>query len=200
MALLNYDIPESNLEAIRDQIAIIAKAELDNQATRQTNDDLSGKVFIERFTPFNKSEGTCMNVYIDRGNFTQQTQVTQRGEFNFFIDIFTWDTQTDSEEGGYRSARKLHRIAGLLLNIFQSPVFNTLGFDPGIIYNRTVTNMIFDNPINNQDQNFARMGRVTISVDFHNQQPFESPITASGYDTSYKIGMTDDGYQIITNN
>lgn len=200
MAVLDYIIPESNLEAIRDQLAIIIKAELDNQATLQAEPDLTGKVFIERFTPINKSEGTVINVYIDQSDFSQQTQITQRGKANYLVDVYCWDEQSETEEGYFRCARKLHRIVMLIHNILHAPQFNKLTFAAGIIYNRTVTRIQFDQPANNTDLNFARMGRLTLSVDFHNQQPHEVPITASGYDTTVKLDTSDDGYQFITDN
>lgn len=200
MAVLSYQIPESNLETIRDQIAIIIKEELDNQATLQSDSDLTGLVFIERFTPIDKSEGTVIIVYIDRGEFSQQTQITQRGKANFFIDVFTWDLQTNTEEGYYRSAKKLHRIVMLIHNILQAPQFNKLTFAAGIVYNRTVTGIQFGQPNDNADTNYSRMGRLTLSVEFHNEQPHEEPIAASGYDTTVRIDTSDEGYTFITDN
>jgi len=200
MAELSYIIPESNLEEIRDQIAIIIKTELDNQAVLQTDDDLTGKVFIERFTPVNKSEGTVINVYINQSEFSQQTQVTQRGTAIFYIDFYCWDEQIVSEEGYFRTARKLHRLVMLVHNILHAPQFNKLTFDAGVVYNRTVTRVQFDSPANNADLNYARMGRLTLSIDFHNQQPHEVPITASGYDTTVKLDTSEEGYTFINDN
>lgn len=200
MANITTIIPIGNLEKIRDQIATIVKMELDNQATLQIDPNLTGKVFIERFTPVDKSEGTVLIVYVDQGTFSDQTQVTQRGKFNFNIDVYCWDLQTDTEEGYFRSGRKLHRIANLVHNILQNPIYKTLGFLPGIIYNRTVTGMKFDTPNGNNDTNFSRMGRVILSVDFHNQQPHEIPITASGYDAKVKLEESEKGFYYSTNN
>ena len=85
MAILDYDIAETNFELIRDRIGAILKDELDNQATRQADTDLTAAVFTERYVPVDPSEGNVLVVYVDRGNYTQQTEITQRGKFNYFV-------------------------------------------------------------------------------------------------------------------
>ena len=200
MAILDYDIAETNFELIRDRIGAILKDELDNQATRQADTDLTAAVFTERYVPVDPSEGNVLVVYVDRGNYTQQTEITQRGKFNYFVDIFTMGKQSDTETGYYNASKKCHRLAGLILNIIQAPDYKTLGFANGIVYHRAVQDIQFDHPQDNQDTKYARMGRVIIMVEHHNEVPATDPITASGYDTQVKLEETDKGFQYVSNN
>lgn len=200
MAILDYSISETNFEMIRDRIGAILKDELDNQATLQANPDLTAEVFAERFSPVDPAEGNVLVVYVDRGNYTHQTEITQRGKFNYFVDIFTFGKQSDTETGYYKSSKKCQRLAGLILNIIQAPDYKKLGFANGIVYHRAVQDIQFDHPQDNQDTKYARMGRVIIMVEHHNEVPATDPITASGYDTQVKLEETEKGYQYIINN
>lgn len=200
MAILNYDIAETNFELIRDRIAAILLDELDNQATRQADPDLTGGVFAERFSPPDPSEGNVLIVYVDRGNYSHQTEITQRGKFNYFVDIFTQSKQDNANTGFYNASKKCQRLAGLILNIIQAPDYKTLGFTAGIVYHREVQDIQFDHPQDNQETNYKRMGRVIITVEHHNEIQATDPITASGYDTEVKLVETEKGFQYINNN
>jgi hypothetical protein len=79
-------------------------------------------------------------------------------------------------------------------------VYDTLEFESGVVYSRRVMNVDFDHPQNNQDSDFSRMGRVTIQVDHHNEQPAPDPVTSSGSDTEVRLELTEKGYKYVNNN
>lgn len=153
---LNYDILDSNLELIRDRIGVILKEELDNQATRQGDENLTADIFVERYTPPDISEEKIIIVGIDRGTYEHQTSLDQRADFNYTIDIYTSGKQSSTEPGYLNSSKKLHRLAGLVRSILMAPAYIRLGFDTvPIIARRSVNAMAFDPTNDQEDLNFS---------------------------------------------
>lgn len=212
-AKLDFIIPKSNFELVRDRIALILKEELDNQALLQgtisteippdptiPNPDLVTNIFIERFTPPDKSEGNVLIVKIADGRFDNQAPISQVGSMNYFIDIYTNGEESQSEDGYFDSSSRLQRLAGLVRSIIQNPVYDRLSFANGIIQKRSVSNIQFADVSDEKDAVFTRMARVTLSIDVYESQTGISAIDAEGYDTQIKIALTNKGYKLTYNN
>jgi hypothetical protein len=208
---LNYTIQASNFEAVRDRIASILKEEMDNQAllrgTPQVsplpnipNPDYTANFFTERFTPVGKEEGNVITVDLDGGSLDNQTPITQSFECRFNIDIFTGAKHTTTGEGYYNSAIKLHRLAGLVRHILQSPYYDRLSFADGIIERRSVSQIQFAKVNDEQDSTHTRMARITFTVRMNESSNQITPTTAGGYDTIIKIAETELGYLLTYNN
>jgi hypothetical protein len=207
---LNYIIPASNFESIRDRIALILKTEMDNQSILRgtvqvpplpiiPNLDYTANFYTERFTPVDKTEGNVITVDIQDGTTDNQTPVSQSLECNYNIDIYT-GAKENSNPGYYNSAVKLHRLAGLVRHILQSPYNDRLQFANGIIERRSVSRLQFARVNDEQDATFQRMARVTLTVKMNENQNGITPITAGGYDTEIKISETELGYYLTYNN
>ena len=198
---LDYTIPESNFEAIRDRIAIILKEEMDNQSLLHGSDpDYTANFYTERFSPVGKEEGNVIVVDIEGGPLDNQTPKSQSLEFIYNIDIYTNSKETSSNTGYYNSAVKLHRLTGLVRHIIQSPYYDRLDFPDGIIERRSINKIQFARVNDEQDGSFSRMGRLTLTVRAYEQSNEITPLTTSGYDTIIKIEETDKGFKLIYNN
>lgn len=199
-ALLLYSIGQQNYELVRDRIASILKTEMDAQATRQTNTDLTGTFFIERYTPPSESEGNVICVNCEQCQYDNQTPVSQSNEVQYAIDIFCDSSQIGAVDGYELSGKKLARLAGLVRAILQSPVYDRLLFANGIVERRSVTNIRFARISDEQDSHFVRMARVVLVVRVNETVPGISGISAEGYDSSMKIELTNKGYKLTYNN
>jgi hypothetical protein len=199
-AKLTYQVPPANFETIRDQIGSLLKLELDNQAALGVNPNLTAEVYVERFSPVDKSEGNVIVVNVQGCKFNNQTPVSQSNETVYNVDIFTNAHETASVEGHKGSSVKLERLAGLIRHILQSPHYDRLGLANGIIEHREVSQIRFG-PVNDeQDSVFTRMARVDVMVRMNENQNGIDPVVAAGYDTIIKIELTEKGYKLTYNN
>jgi len=205
---LNYTIPQSNFESVRDRIATILKEELDNQSVLRgtgtnpviPNLDYTADIYTERFTPVDKSEPNVIIVRIGNISLDNRTAITQSAECQFYIDIFTTAKQTSTGLGYYNSAIKLQRLVGLVRHILMSPYYDRLAFSDGIIENRSVNQIQFSDIRDEQDAEFSRMARITFSVRMQENQNEITPNSASSYQTIINIEETEKGYLLTYNN
>lgn len=200
-AKLLFNISQQNFELIRDRIALIIKEELDNQASagRQNNSELTGSVFIERYTPANEGEGTVICVNTDSCEYADQTPISQSNETRFFVDI-TSDKKASPTADGYElSGKKNARIAGLIRAILQNPVYDRLQFSNGIIERRSVKNIRFARVNDEQDAYYTRMSRVEVLVKMNEPVTGITPGIPEGYDTNIKIESTNEGFKLTYN-
>lgn len=198
-AILNFNIGQQNFELVRDRVAIILKEEMDNQATRQTNTELTGSFFVERFNPPNEDEGTVICINLDQCQFDCQTPVSQSNEIRINIDVFC-DSVQSTVEGYERSGKKSARLAGLIRAILQNPQYDRLKFTNGIVERRSVPSIRFARVSDEQDARYTRMSRVELMVRVNEPVTGISPIEADGYDTQIKIELTEKGYKLTYNN
>lgn len=204
---LAYMISQSNFETIRDVIAVILKEEIDNQALLHgTGDpvvphaDYLANFYTERFTPIDKSEGNVITVDVAGGNLNDQTALSQVFECNYNIDIFTSGIEIASQDGYLNSSVKVHRFAGMVRHILQSPYYVKLGLDTNIIGSRSVNQIQFARVDKEQDASYMRMARVTLNVKMNESSNEVLSVAAAGYDTRIKIEETEKGYYLTYNN
>jgi hypothetical protein len=206
-AKLTYQIPSSNFETIRNQIASVIKLELDNQAALRgvgnpivPNPDYTAEIYVERFTPVDKSEGNVIIISVENCRFNNQTPISQSNETLYSIDIYCNGIETLDIEGYKTSSIKLQRLCGLIRHILMSPYYDRLGLANGIIEHREVSQIRFARVNDEQDSVFSRMARMDVSVKMNENQNGIDPIIAGGYDTIIKIELTEKGYKLTYNN
>jgi hypothetical protein len=198
-AKLLYSIGQANFELVRDRIATILKEECDAQATRQSNTELTGTFYIERFKAINESEGTVIVVSVDNCNYDDQTAVSQSNEVHYNIDIYNDKIQTSSADGYELSSKENARLAGMIRHILQSPQYDRLLFTNGIVERRSVKTIRFARVSDEQDAYYSRMSRIDFVVKVNETVTGISPIVADGYDTQIKIESTSKGYKLTYN-
>lgn len=206
-AKLNYIIPASNFETIRDAIASLLKIEMDNQAVLRgsglpvvPNPDYTADFYTERFSPVDKGEGNVIIVSIAGGDLNNRTPVSQVFGCSFNIDCFVSAKENSSNTGYYNSAVKIHRLAGLARHILQSPYYDRLGLSNGIVQMRSVSSILFAPVSDEQDSAFVRMGRIKLDVNVYESSNEQDVVTAAGYDTIIKIDETEKGFKLTYNN
>ncbi len=204
---LTYLIQSANFETVRNQIASILKLELDNQALLRgtgtpvvPNHDYTAEIYIERFTPVDKSEGNVIVVTVENCRFSQQTPVSQSNEVIYNIDVYCNGLETSDIEGYNDSSVRLQRLCGLIDHILMSPHYDRLGLANGIIEHREVSQIRFARVNDEQDSVYSRMARVDTLVKMNENQSGIEPVIASGYDTIIKIELTELGYKLTYNN
>jgi hypothetical protein len=198
-AKLLYSIGQSNFELVRDRIALILKEECDAQAARQSNTELTGTFYIERYTPVNEGEGSVITVNLDSCNYDDQTPVSQSNEVTINIDIYNDKNQTSSIDGYEAASKENARLAGLIRYILQAPIYDRLSFTNGIVERRSVKNIRFARVSDEQDSYYTRMSRVQIVVKVNETITGLTGIAADGYDTQIKIELTDKGFLLTYN-
>lgn len=199
-AKLNYIIPAGNFETIRDVIAVLLKLEMDNQAILRSNQDYTAEFYTERFTPVGINEGNVITVDLAGGQLDNQTPISQVFEATYNIDIFTGAKETSANDGYYNSSVKLQRLAGLVRHILQSPYYDRLGLENGIVQRRSVSSIRFGSVNDEKDASFVRMGRIQLTVRIYEESNEISVLAAAGYDTVIKISETEKGFKLTYNN
>ncbi len=115
-AIINVAIGKSNFETIRDSIATVLLIELQNQYTLDNTIPNIQQVFIERFVSINsETEVPCINISIDKGNYSNENLLKQDGEYIFNIDVYTASVYSDASGAGDVNAMyKMRRLLGLI--------------------------------------------------------------------------------------
>lgn len=197
MSLINNIIPEQNFEKVRDIIGIILKDELENQKVLQPTrftEDIN--VFTARTTPFQQSEILMINISCDNANYTSRTQANNQGGVNYNIDIFSSAKET-SINGGLNSARIRDKYNGAVRYILSSTKYNTLSLPLGIIMGTTINGFENFEVPNSLDTSFNQMCRITFNVRMTEDQALWEGVSVNGLNTTVKIDLTDNGYQLI---
>lgn len=209
MAAKLEKILPSNFELIRDRVGAILKEEIDNQAllygTGTSPDiipdpELTCNFGIERTGAVNRDELIEVVIGIQRMGFDNQNAISQRNSITFFVDVYTNAIDKENAPGDYTSAKKLHKLVGIVRAILQSPAYIKLGFANGVIERTTVYDAIFPTKDDDHDSANSRMARVYFKVDAHEEVKTMAPIAAGSYETTVKLGLTEKGYMFIYSN
>ncbi|MBL4810567.1 MAG: hypothetical protein JKY43_10985 [Phycisphaerales bacterium] len=193
-------IQKRAFEIIRDRIGEILIDELANQVAISYNEDIDATVFVERSVPFQAVELPCVNVSVTRGGFDNATIVNKDGTYTYNIDCWTRAKTTNDNGGDSLAMFKLQRLAGVLDAILSDHQYNTLGFVKPYISSTFVEELAIAEPKRNEDAESVMMGRLTFVVRVcEGVEKLEANLI-DGFDTSVKIGNTDQGYIYSGNN
>lgn len=196
MSLITTIIPQSAVEILINRIGSILVDELSNQFLL-TNDPLFKAVtYMERVTPYQPEEGPTLNVFLERGEYSQQHQGQTNAEYRIIIEAFsnakangnTKDTRAD-----LLSMNKLKKLLLVCRYILEDPLYKTLAFSPGFIMWRHVENIWFQ-PETKQDADTSRLGRLTYVVKVPEVNQLIAPLTLAQSLTGVKLEETEFGY------
>lgn len=165
-AQIRSSIPPQAFEQIRDRIAEILLTEFAYQYQLNNAYPAIEKIWVERFIVFNSdTEVPTINVNLDRGEYSGQSQVKADGDYVFNIDIYT-SAPSDAENGpGDQYAMvTMNKIAGMVRAILSSPVYSLLGFAPGLIARSTVERIYIGDKSTVKDALSDVVGRVQLRV------------------------------------
>lgn len=197
-AKLNYIIPSQRFELIRDRIAQILVLELANQKLLTSNDLFDAVVWIERFIAFDKEDLPAINVYLSDANYDNQTPITARGKNTYNIDIHTSAKHENGIDGDKLATFKLHKLAGVIRTILESPDYLRLDFENGIIQNTEIVSLNIGTP-NESDGCHSITGRLVFTATANEITKELTGIDSTQYDTTVLLGETTKGffYRII---
>jgi len=193
-------IQQRAFELIRDRIGEVLIDELANQVAMSYNEDIDASVFVERSVPIAAVEMPAINVAVSRGGFDNATIVNKDGTYTFNVDCWTRGKTTDVDCGDSLSMFKLQRLMGVVDAILSDAQYNTLGFAKPYISSTFVEELAIAEPKRNEDAESVMMGRLTFVVRVcEGVEKLEAKLI-DGFDTSVKIGITDQGYIYSGNN
>lgn len=134
-AKINYAIPESNAELVRNAVGAILKLELDNQYANHYNDESFVEAFgIERTNPVDLIEMSYINVSLDTSSFLDKIYggaVT--AEVKILITGMVRSKSGQEFRGDEKSRRKCIRLLNMCRFILDDPQYKTVDFAPGFV-------------------------------------------------------------------
>lgn len=187
--LINYRIPPSRFELVRDEVSLILMSEITNQLTLTSN-NLELGVFVERTVPIDDSEQATINISLSSDDFSNKDQLGVDGNLILFIDVYT--QQNDSPF-----------VNQMLLNyvrhILSSQYYNTLGFDYGFVSSTLVEGFELKTDLIGGDSNYIKISRLKFSVRVRETQEGADGILLKSNITNFKLCPTNLGYKVISN-
>lgn len=197
MSLIDGIIPPSAVEILVDRIGEIIVDELANQYVL-TNDKLFQAItYRERVTPYQPEEGPTLNVFFERGEYSQQHQGQTNAEYRIIIEGFSNSKATGNTKltrADILSMAKLKKLLMVCRYILEDPKYKMLAFQPGFIMWRHVENIWFQ-PETKQDSDTSRLGRLTYVVKVPEVNELINPPLIGGYSTTVRLYDTDHGYK-----
>lgn len=148
--MINQIIPVSNVERLRDAIALILGIELANQWTLDNTLPKIEKVWVNRTNPINsETESPTVTVAITGIDYDLQTASDSRATAEYAIDIFCASPSTDNYSGGSRATYQVTRVANLIRNILEydghANPMNRYGLGSGIVSESYINSLRFFN-------------------------------------------------------
>ena len=199
MPRINSIIPTRSFELIRDRIGEIIADEMLHQFAISYDEDLDLTVWVERSTPFDKTELPAVNVSFAEDEFSNFKQGVKDGTCVYEVDVYTRSKTTNDIGGDKSSTLKLHKIIGKIDAILSNSQYKTLGFTPGFIGHTSVSSIKIVDPRQNRDAEFTKMGRLLFTVRCVEETKYITPTIAAGFDTQVKLYETDLGYKYVYN-
>lgn len=195
-AIVTEKITQQGFEKVLYKIAEILFLELDNQKTSHSNmDDFS--VYIERMTPYDKSENIMINITSSNINFGNFTESDTQGKTDFSIEIYSPLEHSFICATDLTKTFTLHKVAGLIRYILQSSKYKTLNLPLGLIGGTYVESIQFFDDYNNKEGANIRMATLGFSVRVMENQELWDGVVLLGNDTSIKLEETNKGYKLI---
>ena len=202
MSKITNIIPAQNYELVRNRIAEILIDEISMQLILSGNYELDLTVDIENQSPNDKTELPLINVSLINGNYGNKSyNGSITSTYQYTVDCYTNSKTINTTKGIQISTFKCHKLLGVCRYILENPIYKTLGYNAGFIQRVFISDLQIAASKNGNDDAFNTvMGRLTFNVVVTETVDLLKPTIASGYNTRIKIGNTNNGYQIITNN
>jgi hypothetical protein len=115
------------------------------------------------------------------------------GNYDFYIDVYSKSKSTAADNGDKLAAMHVQKIVGIIRTIFQSPVYNTLGFAKPFNCTTSISEINFGT-VSDKDENNVQMARITFNVIVPESLKFVSPVLIYEFNTQVRIGDSRAGY------
>jgi hypothetical protein len=197
---INQVIQQQAYEVIRAKITEILGVELEQQYIMNNAEPiLNTEVWMERVIPYGEDElrPCAVNVLFDSGSFQNESTTNTNGVYSYFIEVYSIASSSESRDGDELARYQASRLAGVIRQILMASQYKTLGFNPGIIRNRRVSNVslfrLEQDTIPN-DANRVCVARITLEVTANENELTEFGRELQGTDTLALLSCTDRGY------
>lgn len=201
MAILITElIPQQGFEVALYKTALILFDELTNQKTAHENmPDFS--VFVERMTPYDKSENVMINVTSSNIGFGSFSESSSQGKVDFNIEVYSPLEHTSINANNLNTKSfTLHKVSGLIRYILQSTKYNRLDLPLGLVAGTYVESIQFFDDFNNRDGANIRVATVGFSVRVMENQQLWNGVDLTELFSEVKLDDTNLGYKLIKNN
>ena len=142
MSKITYPIPPRGFELIRDAIAEIIITELEGQKTITSNPLFDAKVWVERFTPFDKFELAAIRLYFSISESVEKTTSQSKKDQSFNIEIHVNEKSNEDKSGDERASLLCTQLTGVIEHILEHPQYQYLGVEIGIVKKFSVSSRI----------------------------------------------------------
>lgn len=198
-------IQPQGFEIVRDMIGAILVEEIENQKVLQNQAEPDSfpediNIYQERTTPIQNSEEVMLNVQLISSNYSGMTQKDTQGRTIYFVDIYTTAQETESKSGDLNASLRLHKFIGMVRYILEYSEYKTLNMPLGVIAGGSVDDFFVFEPSQQQDSNFTRMARITVSYKIQERQAMIAGSLLVGNQTRVTLNQTDLGYKYELNN
>lgn len=191
-------VPQQGFETVLYKTAEILFTELSNQETAHNNMP-AFSVFVERMTPYDKSENVMINVTSGSVNFGDHTESSSQGKTTFNIEVYAPLEHVSIAAGDTTKKFTLHKIAGMIRYILQSSKYVRLDLPLGLIGGTYVDSIQFFDDFNNKDGANIRICTISFSVRVMENQELWNGVLLAQNTTQIKLDQTDLGYKLIKN-
>jgi hypothetical protein len=183
-------ISERNFELVGQAIGAILATEYPNQTTTENL-----VVWNERVSGFGNEELPAVNVSYANSRFENHSVISKIGENQYYVDIHTNAVNADGTEADETAARLAQRIAGITEYILSHPLYVRLGFDPGVVTHRLVTDIMIAKPKGESDALSTVIARVIVNVGANEDVNDIQGTTIEEIHTQVKLNETEKGFR-----
>lgn len=196
MAKINNEILPGNFEVIRDQIGLILKEELSNQAAITNNDLFDCGVWTERFIPFQIGELPAVMVRFGSNTHTNRSQKGQDVDSTYLIDVHTIAEEDGAAMGDANSIIKNQKLCSVINQILNDTNYVTLSMVPGTIKSKEVQQINMADISSMQGTDNVMFGRLTLKINsWENFGLVQENRILTSENTTVKIEETEKGHK-----
>jgi len=188
-------IGPAGFELVRDRIGAIILDELLNQATLTYEAEFEEmKIWIERATPFDKTELPAINVKLASGDYANKNRGSVDGTYIYNIDFHANSAKVGEDDGDKLASIKVQKLMRFVRAILEDPIYETLDFTRPSVSRVGFTNLQIAQSSPKEDALNSIMSRMNFSVLINERTAPIVPIPVTEYKTHVKLYETEQGF------
>jgi len=198
MAIINNAIPTANFELIRDRIGYILAEEFGYQYTLTGNDALNATIWVERTTPFDKTELPAINIQFIKTDYDTRDQKMVQTENRFLFSVYAKSPTVGSVEGSVISLLNVQKMMRMVRAIMQHPAYRTLygdGTNPLSVRSINFTSQVIPDEKPIMDSTNTRSGFLELVVSSIERVELANGLPCLSVGTLVKVNETELGYR-----
>lgn len=193
-------IPKQGFEIVGDAIGVILLEELTHQKSLQ-NFPEELIILSEALIPQDSVDELVINILLDSATYGQITQKDAQGRTLYFIDVYTVGQKSadGATSGSADSCKRRDKFLGMIMYIFRSAQYRTLGLQPGLIGGTYVESFATLDPYKKEDSDFTTFARIQLAVRIQEDTVAWAGVELLGENSMVNLDSTDKGYKYVFN-